>query len=273
MPQPDRDWYTYLRDTAPGAFLVASVLCTVCSVLVAGASVSLRAPQEANKLLFKQKNALMAAGLADAKASPAEVTKVFEESIVRELIDLSTGEPVGDGDVPFKIDAYDEDAASREKDLSVKIDPPSALPGIATREKYTFVYQIIQDDKPAGFILPIRGKGLWSTLKGFLSLEADGKTVRGITYYSHAETPGLGGEVDNPRWKALWKGKKVFGEDGAVALGVVKGVGADEYSVDGLSGATITSRGVDTMLKYWLGPEGYGKYLAKKAGVPSGDQG
>jgi Na+-transporting NADH:ubiquinone oxidoreductase subunit C len=110
----------------------------------------------------------------------------------------------------------------------------------------------------------VYGKGLWSTLYGFLSVEADKATVRGITFYKHAETPGLGGEVDNANWKQLWHGKQAFDSDGAVALGVIKGKAPaeDPHAVDGLSGATITSNGVDDMVKYWLGPEGFGKFLA-----------
>ncbi len=268
MPQPDRDWYTFLRETTPGAFLVASVLCIVCSVLVASAAVALKPLQEANKLVFKQKNALMAAHLAGADATPEEVKKIFADSVKRQLVDLSTGEYVSEGAAGVDVDDYDPVEAAKDPKTNVKVEPPSALMGIQRREPYTYVYQLMKDGEPDGFILPIYGKGLWSTLQGFLALEADGQTVRGITYYAHAETPGLGGEVDNPGWKALWEGKKVYDQDGDVELGVVKGAADDEYSIDGLSGATITSRGVDNMIKYWLGPEGFAKFLEKHR-VPS----
>jgi Na+-transporting NADH:ubiquinone oxidoreductase subunit C len=107
-------------------------------------------------------------------------------------------------------------------------------------------------------------------LFGYLALEADGNTVSGITYYKHVETPGLGGEVDNPVWKGSWKGKKVF-EPGSseVAVEVVKNA-RGEYQVDALSGATITSRGVTNMMRFWLGENGFGPFLAKvrEQGVP-----
>ncbi|TWT98100.1 Na(+)-translocating NADH-quinone reductase subunit C [Botrimarina colliarenosi] len=270
MPQPERSWYMFLRETAPGAFLVAAVLCIVCSVLVAGAAVILKPAQEANKLVFKQKNALMAAGLVEGDASPDAVKKVFADSVEKQLVDISTGEVVTADDVKFKIDDYDPSQAAKDPKLGEPVSPPAALPGIQKREPYTFVYEITKDGKPDGFIFPIYGKGLWSTLRGYLAIEADGQTVRGITFYEHAETPGLGGEVDNPGWKALWDDKKVYGEDGKVELGVVKGQGSDEYSVDGLSGATITSRGVDNMVKYWLGPEGFGKYIEKHRATSPG---
>ena len=114
-------------------------------------------------------------------------------------------------------------------------------------------------------ILPISGMGLWSTLYGFIALDADLETIRGITYYEHLETPGLGGEVDNPRWKALWPGRKAFDDDETVSIEVIRGrAGApedDPHRVDGLAGATMTSRGVTNMLQLWLGEHGFRPYL------------
>ena len=103
---------------------------------------------------------------------------------------------------------------------------------------------------------------------GFLALEADGKTVRGINFYDQAETPGLGGEVVNPKWRAIWKGKKVYNEQGVPVLGLIKGnvdpsKPGSEYQVDGLAGATLTSQGVSNLIKYWLGQNGFGPFLEK----------
>ena len=110
-------------------------------------------------------------------------------------------------------------------------------------------------------VLPIKGYGLWSTLYGFLALDKDAVTVRGITYYQHGETPGLGGEVDNPTWKAKWPGRKAYDESWAPALRVIKGQAgppsSSPHQVDGLSGATITSRGVNDMINFWLGESGF----------------
>ena len=100
-----------------------------------------------------------------------------------------------------------------------------------------------------------------------MALEGDLRTIRGLTFYEHKETPGLGGEVDNPRWKALWNGRLAFDDALAPVIQVVKGpagsVADAPHSVDGLSGATITSRGVTTLLQFWLGPEGFGPYLTR----------
>ncbi|MEM9413564.1 MAG: NADH:ubiquinone reductase (Na(+)-transporting) subunit C, partial [Planctomycetota bacterium] len=113
------------------------------------------------------------------------------------------------------------------------------------------------------YVFPIRGKGLWSILKGFIAVENDFQTIAGLTYYEHAETPGLGGEVDNTAWKASWVGKAIYSDDGEVGIEVIKGIADadDKYAIDGLSGATITSRGVTNMLQFWLGPDGFGPYI------------
>jgi Na+-transporting NADH:ubiquinone oxidoreductase subunit C len=118
------------------------------------------------------------------------------------------------------------------------------------------------DATPRMYIFPIRGKGLWSTLRGFFAIDTDIKTVRGITYYEHAETPGLGGEVDNPEWKRKWPGKIAFDDAGKVIIRVTKNVSTNS-DIDALSGSTITSNGVTNMLRFWLGPDGFGPYLSR----------
>jgi Na+-transporting NADH:ubiquinone oxidoreductase subunit C len=102
---------------------------------------------------------------------------------------------------------------------------------------------------------------------GFLALDKDLATIRGLSFYKHGETPGLGGEVDNPVWKAKWPGRLAFGEAGTPDIHVIKGaagpVESDPHRVDGLSGATITSNGVTHLLRFWLGENGFGPYLSK----------
>jgi Na+-transporting NADH:ubiquinone oxidoreductase subunit C len=117
-------------------------------------------------------------------------------------------------------------------------------------------------------ILPVYGKGLWSTMYGFISLDADMTTVVGFAFYEHGETPGLGGEIDNPNWKNLWPGKRIYDDQGKTRIEVVKGTvdrGSANaiYQVDGLSGATLTARGVGNLLQYWMGQNGYRPLLAK----------
>ncbi|MEM8865071.1 MAG: Na(+)-translocating NADH-quinone reductase subunit C [Planctomycetota bacterium] len=239
------------RDSLLGTFLVATILCVACSLLVSGAAVVLESQQEANQRLDKKKNVLLAAGLVEKSAKAKVIDEVYEKNIREIPVDLATGEVVS------------EDAAAEGSENMVPVEPADALMGVRERPEVLTVYKIVseEDESLQGYIFPVEGKGLWSTLQGFLALQADGQTVRGITFYKHAETPGLGGEVDNQKWKDSWQGKKVYGEEGDVELDVIKGTASNEYQVDGLSGATITSNGVDGIVEYWLGENGFGPFI------------
>lgn len=252
------------RESMARSLLVAFCLCVVCSVLVSSAAVLLRDRQERNKQLQMQKDVLLVAGMYD-EARP--VPEQFQ-AIEMRFVDLETGEYVSDGTID--VAKYDAKAAARDPQLSVAIDPADDLAGLRRREKYAPVY-LVKDDggNIEQIVLPVRGKGLWSTMYGFLSLEPDLRTVRGITFYEHGETPGLGGEIENPRWKSRWQGKVALDPDGVPRIEAVRGevdeTTADaEHKIDGLAGATITTRGVTSLVQYWLGPRAFGPFLDKQ---------
>ncbi|GAG09042.1 unnamed protein product, partial [marine sediment metagenome] len=209
-----------------------------------------------------------AAGLFDAKENTAdEVNSIFEDRIERVLIDLETGE-LAAADV-VDPETYDQREAARKTELSAAVQPADGLGGIKRREKYAFVYEVRDDSgQVEQVVLPIYGKGLWSTLYGFLAVDNDGKTVRGITFYQHGETPGLGGEIENPNWKSLWVDKQLLDQSGEVAIEVIKGAVVENSAkapnqIDGLSGATITASGVSQLVRYWVGFDAFGPFLEK----------
>jgi Na+-transporting NADH:ubiquinone oxidoreductase subunit C len=187
---------------------------------------------------------------------------------------LETGEYTDE----FDIDKYDaREYANKEKGVSIPDEQPTYDPGEKFREKISKVYLVRQpgEDKLLQVVLPVYGKGLWSTLRGYMALKSDYETIQGLTFYEHGETPGLGGEVDNPTWKAQWEGKKLYNDQGEPAAEVWKGPApsGNEYAVDGLSGATITSRGVTNFLRYWASEDGFGPYLEKmKSGSGAEDK-
>lgn len=261
------------RDSMFNTFVVTLVLCIGCSLLVSTAAVALKETQGENKSLDRQRKIIEVAGLAgQAKALDAKAVKdMFTDGTIEpRVVNLETGEYVEDKSIANP--SFDERKAAKDATMNAKIKSSMFRIGLDMREKYTWVY-LVKDKqgKLEQVVLPIYGKGLWSTMYGFVALDDDLKTINGLTYYEHGETPGLGGEVDNPKWKQQWHGKQVWRgapSDATLAIGVAKGsptVDNLPYMVDGLSGATITSRGVDNMIKYWFSSDAFGHYLEKLA--------
>ncbi|CAN6961901.1 MULTISPECIES: Na(+)-translocating NADH-quinone reductase subunit C [Psychrobacter] len=244
---------------------VALTLCLVCSVLVSAAAVGLKPAQVENARLDRNKNILVAAGMYDAESDTADdVTERFKDFEVK-IIDLNKGNYVEDdalkaAGIPDRND-YDASQATKNKALSDDLgdnDPAS----IGRKPKYAKVY-VKEDDagKPEMVVLPIQGYGLWGTIYGFLTLESDMNTIKGISFYEHKETPGLGARIEEPKWRAMWSGIHSYDENGDVATGVTKAGNPKDNWVDGISGATLTSRGVSNMIQFWLGEQGYKPYL------------
>ena len=165
------------------------------------------------------------------------------------------------------VNTYDDRAALRNPEQSIAIPKDKEIAGLRRRANDVTVYLVKgEEGQVSKIILPISGYGLWSTLYGFVSLEPDLTTIYRIIFYEHAETPGLGGEVDNPNWRKLWTGKEFFDQEGRYDFKIIKGVvvTSDPEAIhkgDGLAGATLTSVGVDNMVKFWLTDEGFGPYL------------
>ncbi|HAG96542.1 MAG: Na(+)-translocating NADH-quinone reductase subunit C [Pseudomonadales bacterium] len=262
------------NDSTGKTLLVASLLCIVCSIVVSTAAVALKGEQVKNKLLDKNRNILAAAGMLEEGKS---VQEIFEQRLEVKLVNLDTGEYLTEETATEDWQkaalknpvAYDQRKAAKTKGQNEILEGSEDIASIKRQAQYATVY-LAKDE--AGnvetIILPVHGYGLWSTLYGFLALQTDAKTVVGLGFYEHGETPGLGGEVDNPKWKSMWPGKEVFDEEGDVAIRLVKGsvdpkAPNAEHKVDGLAGATLTSNGVTNLLQFWLGKNGFGPYLEK----------
>ena len=240
---------------------VAFAVCLICSLVVSASAVSLRDLQKENKLNDKRIKILQVADIYDPNISIAEQFSELESK----FIDFNTGLMMDEYN-NFSIDEYDQIVVTKDPNLSSKVPTSEDIAIIKNRENVGKIY-ILRDEVGTidKLVLPIRGYGLWGTLYGYISIEEDFNTVSGIEFYDHKETPGLGAEVDNPKWKAQWKGKKIY-KDNKVNLAVIKGkveAGDSEssYKIDGLSGATITSRGVTNMVAYWFGESGYSSLL------------
>ena len=258
------------RNAVRYTVLFSAAVCVVCAVLVSGSAVLLRERQAVNVELDRKKNVLMVAGImSDTEDLPAEEVERRFASFEVVAVDLRTGTE----DPAFAVAGYDQQRAAADPQSSHPAPPNTAQ--IARLPNHVLVYKKLDE---AGqlelLILPVEGKGLWSTMYGYLALESDLETIRGLTFYQHGETPGLGGEVDNPRWKQLWPGRVAF-DDGQPVIEVTRGQAGsfeiDPHRVDGLAGATLTSRGVTSLLRFWLGEQGFGPYLGRlRTEVPSG---
>lgn len=230
---------------------VVVALCLVCAIIVSFASVQLRPLQQANKNKDIQSNILAAAGIDKVE----NVLETFDAKIEARVVNMTTGEFVDTDPTIFDFEKSKYDAA-----LSVSLQEKGVkdIAGIQRVTKESPVYISKKEDGSVdAIILPIQGYGLWGLMYGFISLESDGETVKGIIFYKHNETPGLGGEIQNPQWTATWEGKEL-------PIQIVKGTaGNDEHKIDGLSGATLTSNGVDHAVGFWTGENGFGPFLAK----------
>ncbi len=212
-------------------FRFAAMVTIVCSVLLAGAATLLKPRQDENKLLDKKKNILISVGIKPANGNSftrSEINETYAKKIKELVIDLKGN--IVEGKKPSDLDP--------RKDTEM-------LP----------VYENMEGEEIYAYVIPVSGKGLWSTIYGYMALSSDGVTVKGITFYDHGETPGLGGEIEKDWFTNNFIGKKIADENGnLVSIDVVKGkVDPNSenaiHEVDGISGATLTARGVTNFLK------------------------
>jgi Na+-transporting NADH:ubiquinone oxidoreductase subunit C len=246
--------------------LFATAVCVVCALVVALSAVGLASKQEAEARQYRQKNVLIAAGLVKPgeTLSAAELDRLFDENIRIGLVDLRTG---GKGELPgIDPKSYDQRKVRNDDALSRPAPPNSA--GLSRLPNVGAVYYVARKDgKVEQVVLPVEGGGMWGMISGFIALDADGNTVRGLTFYEQKETPGLGAEIGNPKWQALWHGRRAYDASWEPKLTVIKGRAGppdkDPHRIDGLSGATITSTAVSRLMAFWFSERGYGPYLKR----------
>lgn len=248
-------------------FGVVISLCLVCAVIVAAAAVGLRPQQNENKQLDVRKNVLASVGLL----TNGDINEQFAKHIEVRVVNLDTGEFDSSN---LAVLAKDPNGVYRkwmkEPGKNTILAAEDDLAKIKTRANFAPVYLAyadgIESKKITYIVMPVNGYGLWSTMHGFLALENDASTIKALNYYEHGETPGLGGEIQNPKWVTQFVGKKLFDAQGKPAIKVLKpgnAVAGSAHDVDGLSGATLTSNGVQHTFDFWLGAKGFAPFLTK----------
>ena len=266
------------NDSLKKTFMVTILLSLVCSVVVSAAAVILKPKQEQNVVLDVQRNILNISGLTkDAKALSTDEIATLYKQVKPRLVDMKTGKFIDKTPEGLTAEQYDQRAAAKNPEASKALPGSKDIASIKRQADIAKVYLIEKNGKMDRIVLPVHGYGLWSTMYGFLALDADLNTVAGFGFYDQAETPGLGGEVDNPLWKNKWPGKKVYSSNGDVAMSVIKGA-VDPSNpkaanqIDGLAGATLTSNGVSNLIKFWMGKNGFEPFLLNlKENLKAGD--
>jgi Na+-transporting NADH:ubiquinone oxidoreductase subunit C len=242
-------------DSPARTLAVAIAVCLTCSVVVSTAAVLLRPLQLANQA--GERNQQIVAILEGLPGIGDLVGEIDVRNIEVQVIDLDTGE------VDETIDprTYDQRQAAADAEGSVELPDDRDIAGLGRRARWATVYTVREDGAVWLLILPVSGEGFQSTLYGYLALDGDLNTIQALSFYEHGETPGLGAEVEDPQWQAQWKGKKVRDPEGTLRVRVASGNAETQFEVDGISGATYTGDGVTKLLRFWLGPDGFGPYL------------
>ena len=249
------------RESAARTVGVAVLVALICSLLVSAVVYLLRPYELAYSALERNRAILEAAGLVmpGEQVSESELVSRFVELDAR-VVDLANGTFTEDLDpVTYDYRAAFDDAAMREP-----IPDIEDIGRLGFRPRYMTVYLVVADDgRIETLVLPLFARGMWSTIYGFLALRGDFRTIAGVAFYEHGETPGIGDRIEAPEWLSTWVGKRLYGPDDAVRfrIGAASPDVANEYRVDSITGATMTVTGVGDGIRYWLSDHGYGRLL------------
>jgi len=234
-------------------FLFSAGLVIITAAVLAFVSESLKPFQELNAEIEKKQDILRSVGKAeDASQVPdknAYIIDEYEKYLQKSIVVNSKGE-VLEGKDAFKISG----------NLKLELSKP-----LEQRELPLFIYT--DEQNQVRYVIPVRGKGLWGPIWGYVAINDDFNSIYGAVFDHKGETPGLGAEIRESKFQVAFKDKKLFDESGKfVSVEVVKGGTKKDnpHGVDGISGGTITSKGVQYMLHDCLGPyENYFKSQIK----------
>ena len=249
-------WRRFLAqpvDSRGKTLLVAFLVSAACALMVTGATVLLRPIQQANRAAEEQ--ARLEALVAAIPGMQQVLARAGGDALSVVVIDLEEGAAARD------VTPATLEAALQLPENWTTLPPEQDMAGIGSRPDYAQVTLLRDGGAITLAILPVAGTGYNGTIEGMLALHGDMETIAGFTVTRQAETPGLGARIEEPAWQASFAGKRFADEAGNMRFAVARGPSASPYEVDGITGATRTSSAVSRMVRFWLGPEGYGPLL------------
>lgn len=232
--------------------LVAFLVSAVCAAFVSGATVILRPVQAANRAAEEQARI---SALVKGIPGMADLLDQSGGALSTVVVDLSRGR-ASDTVTPASLASALDDPA-----MWTVLTPEQDIAGLGQRPDVVQIFLLRQDDRISLILLPISGQGYGGRIDAILALNGDLNTVAGFAVTSHSETPGLGGRIEEAAWQAGFAGTELRDPSGDVRFRVARAAAAGDYEVDGITGATRTGRGVTNMVRFWLGPLGYGPLL------------
>ncbi len=227
------------------AFLVSGA----AALAVSGASVWLGPKIAANRAAEAQ--ARLDAMIASVPGLAEVLAESGAEGLEAVVVELATGNAAATDPASF-------DPATVAQ---VELAPEADIAGLKTRPAEERIFVVRDGGKVTLAVLPVSGAGYQGIIKGFLAIEGDFNTVAALTITEQSETPGLGAKITEPAWQALWPGTRLMDEAGEIRVAVRQGGATTEYEVDGITGATRTGSGVSDMIRFWVGPDGYGPLI------------
>lgn len=233
--------------------VVALLLSVVCSVLVTTATVVLRPIQTQNRAAEEQLR--LDQLLASIPGMSEIVTEAGGSALTSVIVDLTEARAVQ------RLDSASLQAALDDPGNWSQLAPEQDTAGIGARPDIAQIFLLRDEDRISLLILPILGAGYNGPIRAMLALRGDMVTIAGLTITDQSETPGLGARIEEDAWQAQFAGKQLADEAGRLQFSVARGAARTEYEVDGITGATRTSNAITRMIRFWVGPDGYGPLI------------
>ena len=249
-------WRRFLAqpiDSRGKTILVAFLVSASCAALVSGATVFLRPIQMANRAA--EQAARLEALLSAVPGMDQILTGLGDGELTTVVVDLDTGKAAS-GIAPNQLQA-----ALEGPENWTTLAPERDVAEIGSRPNYAQVYFLREGGEVALAILPIFGSGYGGTIEAMIALRGDMNTIAGLTVTTHSETPGLGARIEEPAWLLSFAGKQIADDTGAVRFAVARAQSSGVHEVDGISGATRTGNAITRIVRFWLGPDGFGPLM------------